>query len=158
MLAGGVLYCGWMIAGVVNFTRVDATAACAGETPGDAFATIADMGFTSVVNVRLADEPGVGAEAGLVAAAGLRYYHLPCDPKAPASEIAERFLAIVADVSNQPLYIHCRSANRVGGLWAIKRVVQDGWTRPDAVAEGQRIGLKSPEMLDFVQRFLDARG
>jgi uncharacterized protein (TIGR01244 family) len=146
-----------MIAGVVNCTRVDATVTCAGDTPGDAFATLSRMGFTSVVNVRLADEPGVAAESDLVAAAGLRYYHLPLDSKAPAFDIAERFLDIVGDDANRPLYIHCRSANRVGGLWAIKRVVQDGWTREDALAEGQAIGLKSPEMLDFVQRFLDAR-
>lgn len=147
-----------MIAGVVNFTRVDATASCAGETPADAFATIAQQGYASVVNVRLADEPGVDVEADLATSAGLRYYHLPMDSKAPSSDIAGRFLEIVADESNQPLYIHCRSGNRVGGLWAIKRVVQDGWTRDDAIAEGQAIGLKGPEMLAFVHQFLDTRG
>jgi protein tyrosine phosphatase (PTP) superfamily phosphohydrolase (DUF442 family) len=57
----------------------------------------------------------------------------------------------------QPVYIHCASANRVGAVWAIKRVVQDGWSREDAIAEAQGIGMKSPVMLDFVQRYLDAR-
>jgi uncharacterized protein (TIGR01244 family) len=146
-----------MIAGVVNFTQVDATVACAGDTPHDAFATLSHMGFTSVVNLRLAQEPGVAGEDEIVADAGLHYFHLPLDPAAPAFGVAERFLDIVADTANQPVYIHCASANRVGAVWAIKRVVQDGWTRQQAIAEGQHIGLKSPVMLDFVNRFLDAR-
>jgi uncharacterized protein (TIGR01244 family) len=146
-----------MIAGVVNFTKVDATVACAGDTPHDAFATLSHMGFTAVVNLRLAHEPGVAGEDLVVADAGLQYFHLPLDPTDPAVEIAERFLDIVADTANQPVYVHCASANRVGGLWSIKRVVQDGWTREDAIAEGKAIGLKSPVMLDFVNRFLDAR-
>jgi hypothetical protein len=53
------------------------------------------------------------------------------------------------------VYIHCASANRVGALWAIKRVVQDGWTREHAIEEGRAIGMKSPVLLDFVHRFLD---
>lgn len=146
-----------MIAGVVNFTQVDETVACAGDTPHDAFATLSHMGFTSVVNLRLGHEPGVAGESDAVADAGLQYFHLPLDPAAPTDDVAESFLDIVADSSNSPVYIHCASANRVGGMWAIKRVVQDGWTREDAMAEGRAIGLKSPVMLDFVNRFLDAR-
>jgi uncharacterized protein (TIGR01244 family) len=146
-----------MLDGVVNFTRVDAAVACGGDTSRDAIVTLGQQGFTSVVNLRLGHEPGVAGEAEAVAAAGLRYYNLPMDPNAPVFETAERFLEVLADESNQPVYIHCASANRVGGVWAIKRVVQDGWTRDAAIAEGQAIGLRSPVILDFVHRFLDAR-
>lgn len=146
-----------MVAGVVNFTQVDATVACAGDTPRDAFAMIAARGFTSVVNLRMDHEPGVAEEAAAVADAGLRYFHLPMNAAAPDADTADQFLAVVADPINQPLYIHCASANRVGGVWAIKRVVQDGWTREAALAEGRAIGLKSPVIMDFVERFLDAR-
>jgi uncharacterized protein (TIGR01244 family) len=146
-----------MVAGVVNFTQVDASVACGGDTPPDAFVTLAEQGFRSVVNLRLEGEPGVADEAELVAAAGLRYFHLPIDPAAPTFEAADQFLATIADPSNQPVYIHCASANRVGSFWAIKRVVQDGWSVADALAEGQAIGLKNPVMIDFVRRFIEAR-
>ena len=146
-----------MVTGVVNFSRVDATVACGGETSPDAIRELAAQGFTSVVNLRLASEPGVADEADVVAAAGLRYFHLPMNPNAPEVETAERFLEVLGDPANQPVYIHCASANRVGGVWAIKRVVQDGWSREDAIAEGQAIGLKSPVMLEFVHRVLDQR-
>ena len=146
-----------MVAGVVNFTQVDASVACGGDTPPEAIAMLADQGFRSVVNLRVEGEPGVADEADIVEAAGLRYFHLPLDPSAPEFEVADQILAIVAEPSNQPVYIHCASANRVGGVWAIKRVVQDGWSVAEALAEGQAIGLKNPVMIDFVHRFLGAR-
>jgi len=146
-----------MIAGVVNFTQVDATVACGGETSQDAIAALGAHGFRTVVNLRQATEPGVSEEAAAVEAAGMRYVHLPMNPTAPEFDTADQFLAAVADPAVQPVYIHCASANRVGAVWAIKRVVQDGWTREDAIAEAQGIGMKSPVMLDFVQRYLDAR-
>lgn len=146
-----------MVAGVLNFTQVDATVACGGDTSQDAIAALGAQGFRTVVNLRQSTEPGVAEEAAAVAAAGMRYVHLPMNPSAPEFETAEQFLATVADPAVQPVYIHCASANRVGAVWAIKRVVQDGWSRDEAIAEAQTIGMKSPVMLDFVQRFLDAR-
>lgn len=147
-----------MVAGVVNYTQVDALVACGGDTPPYAFPSLAEQGVRTIVNLRLHDEPGVAGEAQVACAAGLRYVHVPITPTEPEFEAAERFLEVVADPENQPIYIHCASANRVGGVWAIKRVVQDGWSRDAALAEGQAIGLKSPVMIEFVHRFLDARG
>ena len=147
-----------MVAGVVNYTQIDATVACGGDTPPDAFPALAEQGFRAVVNLRLDGEPGVAEEAESADAAGLRYVHLPMTPSAPEFEAAEQFLEVIADPSNQPVYIHCASANRVGAVWAIKRVVHDGWSREAALDEGHAIGLRSAEMIDFVHRFLDARG
>lgn len=144
-------------AGIVNFSRVDATVACGGATEPSAIAALAAEGFKTVVNLRQLSEPGVADEEEVVSQAGLAYVHLPMDPMAPEAATAERFLEVLADTSNQPVYIHCASANRVGAVWAIKRVVQDGWTRERAIEEGRAIGMKSPVMLDFVNRFLDAR-
>lgn len=146
-----------MIAGVVNYTRVDATVACGGDTSPAAIAEIARQGFAAIVNLRLGHEPGVAGEAALVEEAGLRYFHLPMDPNAPEEATVDAFLEVVADPANQPVYIHCASANRVGGVWAIKRVVQDGWPREQAIEEARAIGLRSPVLLDFVARVLDAR-
>lgn len=143
--------------GIVNFSRVDATVACGGATEPSAIAALAAEGFKTVINLRLDSEPGVSAEAAVVEQAGLAYVHIPMDPQAPQAATAERFLEVIADPALQPVYVHCASANRVGAVWAIKRVVVDGWTRERAIEEGQAIGMKSPAMLEFVHRFLDAR-
>ena len=56
----------------------------------------------------------------------------------------DSFLAAVADKSNQPVFIHCGSANRVGGMWMIKRVLQDGWAdRPGARPRPRRSACAS---------------
>jgi len=143
--------------GITNFSRVDSTVACGGATPASAFPLLAAEGFKSVVNLRLPGEPGVEGEQQAVEAAGLRYIHLPLDGTQPDPAVADKFLDVMADPAVTPVYIHCASANRVGAMWAIKRVAQDGWTRERALEEAKAIGLKSPGLVEYVHRVLDAR-
>ena len=140
--------------GVVNYTRIDATVACAGATPPEAMAELKARGFASVINFRTAGERGATVDAGQAAAeaAGLRYHHLPF--REPSAEVAEAFLATVGDPSNQPAFIHCGSANRVGAMWLIKRVKQDGWTVDNALAEAQTIGLRSEGLTEFALAYV----
>ena len=140
--------------GVVNYTRIDATVACAGATPPEAMAELKARGFASVINFRTAGERGATVDAGQATAeaAGLRYHHLPF--REPSAEVAEAFLATVGDPSNQPAFIHCGSANRVGAMWLIKRVKQDGWAVDDALAEAETIGLRSEGLTEFALAYV----
>jgi uncharacterized protein (TIGR01244 family) len=144
------------IAGVRNFSRVDATVGCAGATDPSAMAALKKDGFVSVVNLRLATEQGADVEAGRAAAqaAGLKYIHLPFNAASPDSKIIDSFLAAVADKTNQPVFIHCGSANRVGAVWMIKRALQDGWDVDKARAEGEAIGLSNPQLAAFAAEYI----
>ena len=135
--------------GVRNYTHVDATVACAGATPPEAMADLKRLGFASIINFRTAEERGATVKAGRAAAreAGLKYFHLPLST--PTAALAETFLTTVADPANQPVYIHCGSANRVGAMWLIKRVKLDGWDVERATAEAEAIGLRSASLKDF---------
>ena len=140
--------------GVVNYTRIDATIACAGATPAEALPAIKRLGFASVINFRTAEEEGANIEGGKAAAAqvGLKYIHIPF--RAPNAEVVAKFLDVIADPANQPAYIHCASANRVGAMWLIKRVKQDGWDQDRAMAEAETIGLRSEPLKAFVADYL----
>ena len=140
--------------GVVNYTRVDATVACAGATPPEAMAEIRARGFASIINFRTTGERGATVDAGQAAAeaAGLRYHHIPF--REPSAEVAETFLATIGDPANQPAFIHCGSANRVGAMWLIKRVKQDGWNVDDALAEAETIGLRSEGLREFALAYV----
>lgn len=142
--------------GVRNYTRVDATVACAGATPVDALAVLRERGFNTIVNFRTAGEQGADIDASRAAAeaAGLNYVHLPF--RTPTPEIVESFLDTVAEPANQPVYIHCGSANRVGALWLIKRVKQDGYSVEDATAEAEAIGLRSVPLRTFALDYIGA--
>ena len=148
------------IEGVTNFTRVDATVACAGATTPEAVTKIKAMGFNSVVNLRQASEPGanVEAEQAAVTGAGMKYIHLPMNGQAPDKALVPKFLSAVADKSNQPVFIHCASATRVGAMWSIKRVMQDGWTVERALTEADGIGLKAPALRQWLVDYLKEQG
>jgi uncharacterized protein (TIGR01244 family) len=142
--------------GAANYTRVDATVACGGVTSPEAIAELKRRGFVSVINLRELSEPGVADEAAVVEKAGMRYLHIPLNSAKPETAPVDRFLAAVADRSNQPVYIHCGSANRVGAVWAIKRALQDGWTTDKALAEAEAIGLRSPVLRQFALDYISA--
>jgi uncharacterized protein (TIGR01244 family) len=144
-------------AGVSNYTRVDATVACAGGTPVQALPEIKKNGFASVINFRMPEEQGANIEESKAMAAkvGLKYIHLPL--QTPTPEIANAFLKAVADPANQPVYIHCASANRVGAMWFIKRVKLDGWDTGRAMKEAEVIGLRSPALKTFALDFVGAK-
>ena len=137
--------------GVRNFSRVDATVGCGGAVDPSAMAGLKKEGFVSVINLRQASEPGADVDAGRAAAqaAGLKYIHLPFNVAMPDSKVVDSFLGAVADKSNQPVFIHCGSANRVGGMWMIKRVLRDGWEIPRAQTEAEAIGLRDPKLTAF---------
>lgn len=145
------------VAGIRNYSRVDATVGCGGAVDPAAMATLKKEGYVSVINLRQASEPGADVDAGRAAAqtAGLKYIHLPFDTAAPDPQLVTNFLAAVADRSNQPVFIHCGSANRVGAVWMIKRVLQDGWAVDRAQTEAQAIGLSSPALVTFATTYIN---
>ena len=144
------------VPGITNFSRVDATVGCGGATQPAAMAELKKQGFVSVINLRLASEQGANIDEARAAAeaAGLKYIHLPFDAANPDSKLVDTFLARVADKSNQPVYIHCASANRVGSVWMIKRALQDGWDVQKAQEEAEAIGLSNPRLKAFALEYI----
>jgi uncharacterized protein (TIGR01244 family) len=142
--------------GIRNYSRVDATVGCGGATDPSAMAGLKKEGFASVINLRLASEEGANVEAGRAAAqaAGLKYIHLPFDAGAPDGKVIDSFLGAVADRANQPVYIHCGSANRVGAVWMIKRALRDDWPTEKALVGAQAIGLNSPALTTFATEYI----
>jgi uncharacterized protein (TIGR01244 family) len=146
------------IRGVTNYTRLDATVGCGGATTVDAYPALKAEGFAAVINLRQAEEDGANIAQSQAAAqaAGLRYIHVPLNSREPTAAAADAFLAAVKDPANSPVYIHCATANRVGALWLIKRVLVDRWDLEKATAEAERIGLRSPPLKQFAMDYIAA--
>ena len=118
------------MSGIRNYSRVDATVGCGGAVEPSAIAGLKKEGFVSVINLRQASEEG-------------------------ANVVVESVLAAVADRNNQPVFIHCGSANRVGGMWMIKRALQDQWPIEKALAEAQASGLNNPALTAFATEYIN---
>ena len=144
--------------GVTNYSRVDATIGCGGATQPSAMSLLKKEGYASVINLRMATEQGADIDAGRAAAqaAGLKYIHLPFDVANPDPKLVDNFLAAVSERANQPAYIHCASANRVGAVWMIKRALKDGWSVDKAAAEAEAIGLTNARLKTFATDYIAA--
>jgi uncharacterized protein (TIGR01244 family) len=142
--------------GIRNYSRVDATVGCGGQVDPAAMKALKGEGYVSVINLRLPTEEGANVDASRAAAqaAGLKYIHLPFNAAQPDTKVVDSFLSAVADKSNQPVFIHCGSANRVGGMWMIKRVLQDKWAMDRAEKEAEAIGLTNPQLKLFARDYI----
>jgi uncharacterized protein (TIGR01244 family) len=145
--------------GITNFTRVDAVVACGGATETSALEGLKTDGFKAVINLRQATEKGANIDENRARAEalGLKYIHIPFNGAAPDAKTFDDFLAAVADKSNQPVYIHCASAQRVGAVWFAKRVLQDGWPAEKAIDEAKLIGLTSAPLQQFALKYIEER-
>ena len=144
--------------GITNYTKVDAVVACGGATETSALEGLKNDGFKAVINLRQATEQGANIEenSAKAKALGLNYVHIPFNPSAPNDKTVDDFLAAVANKANQPVYIHCGSASRVGAVWLVNRVLQDGWPVDKATEEARLIGLRSAPLEAFALRYIEA--
>src|SRR5688500_9862874 len=144
--------------GIVNFSKVDAVVACGGATETSALDGLAKDGFKTVINLRLASEANANIEINAAHARSLRlhYIHIPFNAQQPEPRVLDEFLAAIANKANQPAYVHCGSANRVGAVWLAKRVLQDGWTIEKATEEAKLIGLRSEPLEKFALSYIAA--
>ena len=96
------------VAGIRNFAKIESTVACAGTITPAAIQEIKKMGFASIINLRLATEPGADIEGHTASAqaAGIPYHHLPFSASAPDPAAVDSFLKLITTPGVQPAFIH----------------------------------------------------
>jgi protein tyrosine phosphatase (PTP) superfamily phosphohydrolase (DUF442 family) len=96
------------IAGVTNFAKIESTVACAGAITPAAIAELKKMGYASIINLRLATEPGADIDRHIAAAkaVGIPYYHIPFSVTAPDPAAVDTFLRTITAPGVQPAFIH----------------------------------------------------
>jgi uncharacterized protein (TIGR01244 family) len=144
--------------GITNYTKVDAVVACGGATETSALKGLKADGFKTIINLRQPTEQGANIEQNAAEAKslGLNYVNIPVNGQAPDPKAVDQFLETIANKANQPAYIHCASASRVGALWLVKRVLQDGWAVEKATEEAKMIGLRSAPLEKFALDYIAA--
>jgi protein tyrosine phosphatase (PTP) superfamily phosphohydrolase (DUF442 family) len=143
------------VPGITNFSRLETTVACGGATTPEAVPAIKEMGFKSIINLRLPSEAGANVEAEGAAAktAGISYFSIPFSTQSPDTKAADEFIKVITTKSNEPAYIHCAGANRAGAMWMIKRLVVDKWETDRAFQEATALGLTSPALKQFAMDY-----
>lgn len=137
-----------------NFLRVNEKICTGGQPTLEELAALKAQGIRAIINLRQPTEYNAAEEEAKVRELGLRYIHIPVNTADPKPEQVEEFLRVTDDPANQPAFIHCGSANRVGAFWMIRRVLRDGWSLEEAEKEARKIGLRSPNLYEFALDYI----
>lgn len=144
-------------AAIPNYRLVKPGLATAGQPSPEALRKLKEQGFRTVINLRAETEPGVKQEEAIVKAQGLEYVSVPVTPASFSQQQVDQVAKVLDDPKAGPILFHCGSANRVGGVWAVIQA-QRGKSYEEAEAEGRKIGLSSPAMLEAVKKVLGRDG
>jgi uncharacterized protein (TIGR01244 family) len=147
------------VPGITNYAHVETTVACAGAITPSSVAEIKKMGYASIINLRLANEPGadIDAEAAAAKSAGIKFVHLPLNGGSPDPAVVDRFLNVIVESGTQPAFIHCAGGNRAAFMWYIKRAVVDKWDTDRAMAEATQLGFTSEPLKKFAMDYIQTQ-
>ena len=113
------------VTGVANFARVSAIVYRGDHVTAEGFATLKKLGFKTVVEFG-----SFLKDRKLLAGTGMRYGPMP-------DRNEKRFLKIIDDAENQPVFLDCDSPEMSKGylMLATFRIVRQSWSVVDAVDE-----------------------
>lgn len=138
-----------------NFVRVNKEFCTGGQPRLEHLEMLKKEGVKAIINLRQPSEHRAAEEEAKAKEVGLKYFNIPVAIGSPKDEQVEEFLRITDDVENQPAFIHCTAAIRVGAFWMIRRVLRDGFTIEAAEKEAQEIGLRdNPFLNDFAKSYI----
>jgi protein tyrosine/serine phosphatase len=138
---------------IKNFGRTDENYYRGAQPENQDYRDLATAGVKTVIDLTY---EGRSEEKGLVEHAGMKFYRIPLKTtERPAESAVAKFLELVNDPSNWPVYVHCQGGrHRTGALTAVYRMTKDGWTADRAYAEMKQYRFEGfpghPELKSFV--------
>ena len=139
-------------ADIPNYQRLAPGLAVAGQPTPETMKKLGAMGFKTVVSIRTPAE-GFAKDEAAVAEQKLRWVNVPVSPGTFTKKDVEAVAKVLDDPAAGPTLLYCSSSNRVGGVWAVYQALK-GKSDEEAIAEGMKVGLKSPSMIDATKRVL----
>jgi protein tyrosine/serine phosphatase len=119
------------VPGVDNFAKVSEALYRGAQPTREGFVELKKMGVKTIVSLR-----AFHSDKDLLAGTGLKYIDIPCDAAHPETEDMVKFLKVVEDPANQPVFVHCQyGSDRTGCAVAVYRMVVENWTPEDAAGE-----------------------
>jgi len=117
--------------GTSNSYKVSDSLYRSAQPTAEGFRSLKDLGIATVVNLR-----SFNSDRKEIGSTGLAYEHIYMKAWHPERKEIVRFLQIVTDPRRQPVLVHCQhGSDRTGAMTAVYRIVVEGWSKKDAVAE-----------------------
>jgi len=122
---------------IENFGKVNDHFYRGAQPKGRNYEQLSTLGIKTIVDLR---EDARDDARSATERAGMRYINLPMKEKSyPQADTATRFLQIVNDQANWPVFVHCAGGrHRTGVMTAVYRMAVDGWGVDQAYQEMKR--------------------
>ena len=136
-----------------NFGRINDNYFRGAQPEAHDYADLARLGVKTVIDLT---SDGRQDEQGFVESAGMKFYRIPLTTtQRPSDSAVDRFLKLVNDPANQPVYVHCQGGrHRTGAMTAVYRISHDNWTADQAYSEMKQFRFEGfpghPALKSFV--------
>ena len=128
----------------------------AGQPSQDDVPELKRAGVDVVIDLRLPGEIDWD-ESAVMTDAGLEYQRVPFrGAEALTDEVFGQIRSLLTDAKSKQrsVLLHCGSANRVGAVWLVHRVLDEGVGLDDAIQEAKEVGLRNPDYLTRAREYL----
>lgn len=125
--------------GVPNFAVVSEILSRGAQPTHDGFCALHERGIRTVVSLRWRHD-----DHQALAGVGLNSYRLRAKQWHPETEDVVRAMKVILTPEYQPVFIHCQAGeDRTGLIVAVYRILVDGWSVDDAIAERRAFGASA---------------
>jgi protein tyrosine/serine phosphatase len=122
--------------GVPNFAVVSPILSRGAQPTLEGFRRLRERGIRTVVTLR-----GVQDDDASLATLGLSSYRIRARQWNPKTDEIVRAMKIILSPEYQPVFIHCQAGkDRTGLVVAVYRILAEGWSVQDALAERKAFG------------------
>lgn len=126
----------------------------AGQPTEQDIAVLKENGFKTIISLRKSEEVSWD-EADAIEKQGIQFVHVPFQGEGELTpEVFDKVLKTLCDKEQQPLLLHCGSANRVSALWYAHRVLNGNLNHEEAQAEARTAGLRNEAYLDKAREYV----
>ncbi len=124
-----------------------------GEPTNKGYRQVHELGVTAIVDLR---NPTKVQRSSADQARKLKmdYINLPIQPRDMSARDADRFLSFMDKHQGEQVLIHCGSANRASGMYAVYLAMRRGMTPDEAIGRARRTGLQQSELERDVRDYL----
>ena len=136
--------------GLGNFYRISKTLYRGEQPTAEGMKQLEAMGIKTVVNLRQHH-----SDDDILKGVNLSCENIPTSAFGMNADEVVAFLRIATDTSRQPVFVHCKhGADRTGVMCAAYRIVVQGWSKADALAEMTGGGFGHHKIWFNLRRFV----
>ncbi len=138
---------------IYNWHRLDDRITTSGQPTEEQLADIRALGVKHVVNLGLhTHEKALSDEAASVSRLGMEYIHIPVDFQNPTEQDFQKFCAVMGELKDVPVHVHCIANARVSAFFYRYRRDMLGFDATQARAEMEAVWQPKGVWVEFVKQ------